>query len=129
MDVNALAKMFVITVQMTFPPIPPSAQDHGIGMHPELDDGTHLCVSMYCCNLKDCRPLASGSVYITPKGYSVPLPDGGREIVPFNGKQIRQPSRAECGPGSEFQQTDWACYHQIAGKWQVRCLYPKPRGF
>jgi hypothetical protein len=122
MNAEALAALF-LSVQMTFPPIPHSAEEHGIGKHPSLSDKSHSCLSMWCCTLKDCRPLAQGAVRITPVGWSVPLPDGRRVVVSFNDKAIRTPS-PECA-GQEFGQSYWACYNQIDGEWKIRCFYPR----
>lgn len=122
MDANQLAALF-LSVQMTFPPIPPSAEQHGIGKHPDLSDESHKCLSMWCCTLKDCRPLAQGAVKVTAEGWTIPLPNGERALVTFTDKRIRTPS-AECA-GQEFGQSYWACYNQIDGEWRLRCFYPR----
>ena len=104
---------------LTFPPIPPAIQ-HGI--HPPMSSPSH-CYSPYCCNNKDCVPLASGAVRRTPEGYDVPLPNGERFLIPYGSEKIKQ-STVEC-VGEDFGQRDHACYQMWGAEWQVRCFYPR----
>ena len=107
---------------ITFPEIPDSASQFGIGKHPSPGSNSHQCLSAFCCNLKDCRPLESRAVASRPDGWVVTLPDGGRELIPFDSLKIRRTS-AEC-LAEEFAQSHWACYHKEHGNWAIRCFYP-----
>jgi hypothetical protein len=121
MNAEALAALF-LSVQMTFPAIPPGAQEHGIMGHPDIHSKDHH-YDMWCCSLKDCRPLADGALKRTEQGYVVPLPDGQRAIVPYTSNKIRRTPPSAVG--TEFGQSDHACYNKVDGKWAVRCLYPR----
>lgn len=68
-----------------------------------------------CCSINDCHPLASDSVFETPKGYVI---KATQELIPYNDRRIHR-SKDEL-------------YHQCENKYvsgESLCLYVPDRGF